>query len=300
MKDFEGISETSPYTCARCLNAAYRQTISEMKDTIVALKLEVSELRTALSDLSNKQADTQGNQWSDVVRRSTKGSRKTQQRAIGTDERQSETQRVNRQRETPAENGLRHKGRRARVHVAGARKVWGTHKNATTSEVKGAITMLGNIPTSDLAVKRKFKTVQASNRATERWWFVLRAEEAILKGLEEKWNSMALPHRWKLEPLLCYAESDSESSQALAEQERNPTPADASHLSTSASTVDHPNDHNMSQQQQYSHSAQTAPSATQSTNPANPSTQPITPRATPPIGNAPFLGELSPTSLPVQ
>ena len=65
------------------------------------------------------------------------------------------------------------------------------HKNATTDEVKGAISMLASIPTDELIVKRKFKVASGHRRAA-RWWFVLRAEERILKKLEETWSSIAL------------------------------------------------------------------------------------------------------------
>ena len=96
--------------------------------------------------------------------------------------------------------------------VFGARKVWGTHKSATTGEVKGAISILANIPANDLTVKRKFKVVSGNRRAAK-WWFVLRSDENVLKKLEETWSTIALPWRWKLEPLFCYAEADSGTRQ---------------------------------------------------------------------------------------
>ena len=97
---------------------------------------------------------------------------------------------------------------RPRAHVTGARKVWGTHNNTTVGEVKGAISMLANLSANDLTVKRKFKVVQPGNGRPAKWWFVLRAEENILKGLEETWNIMALPRRWKIEPLLRYSDNN--------------------------------------------------------------------------------------------
>ena len=57
MKQFSNITESSPYTCARCLKATYLEAISVIKDTIAALQLEVSELRSALSILSSKQCE---------------------------------------------------------------------------------------------------------------------------------------------------------------------------------------------------------------------------------------------------
>ena len=97
---------------------------------------------------------------------------------------------------------------RARTRIDGARKVWGTHKSTTTGEVKGAISVLANIDPEDLNVKRKFK-MQDSRSNVQRfsWWFVLRADESILRGLEESWNTLALPRRWKLKPLLSFMDN---------------------------------------------------------------------------------------------
>ena len=46
VKEFK--DSNSPYICARCQKVAYMETIDETKDTIAALKAEVSELRTTL------------------------------------------------------------------------------------------------------------------------------------------------------------------------------------------------------------------------------------------------------------
>ena len=223
MKEFSDITESSPYTCARCLKATYLEAISVMKDTIAALQLEVSELRSALSTLSSKQREQESQptvsqtnrgtseSWADVARRSNR--RPNRQQKNGNSSRRAARE-VTGQRNT-AEN--HHSGsevrqsprsttagpQRPRAHVAGARKVWGTHSNATVGEVKGAISMIANLSANDLTVKRKLKVMQG-NRRPAKWWFVLRAEENILKGLEKTWNTMALPRRWKIEPLLRY------------------------------------------------------------------------------------------------
>ena len=49
-------------------------------------------------------------------------------------------------------------------------------------KVKGAISMLANIASEGITVKRKFKTT-AEGKLVLRWWFVLRAEESVLKKL---------------------------------------------------------------------------------------------------------------------
>ena len=88
MKEFESISESSPYECAKCQRESYLSTICEMKCTITALQAEVCELRSAMNelykthvqDLNTQDAPSGDNpalpasrstnhQWSDVVRR---------------------------------------------------------------------------------------------------------------------------------------------------------------------------------------------------------------------------------------
>ena len=230
MKEFK--DSNSPYICVSCQKAAYIETIDEMKDAIAALKSEVSELRAALSTITEQQQQVEqcprhtthgsSQSWVEVVRRGKRRPNRTQQRA-GRSENQGTDARIADRDHTAAEDGVqrsRRTARRARTQVAGARKIWGTHKSTTTGEVKGAISMLAGIPTDDLVVKRKFKVAPGNSR----WWFVLRAEESVLKGLEETWSTIALPRRWKLEPLLCYAEADDGPSQLQTrdtDQERN-------------------------------------------------------------------------------
>ena len=71
MTEFNAIDEHSPYECATCLKKQYVSTMKEMNDTIMALRSEIVELRSALTDLSKKHgamASSAGcNQWSKVV-----------------------------------------------------------------------------------------------------------------------------------------------------------------------------------------------------------------------------------------
>ena len=57
MKGFASISENNPFTCASCKKEAFLLTVNEMENTISALKAEINELCTAMSDLSNKQQE---------------------------------------------------------------------------------------------------------------------------------------------------------------------------------------------------------------------------------------------------
>ena len=232
MKEFRSISESNPHHCAKCLKETYLSTISEMKSTIAALQGELRELRETMNELCTNQQQSsnapgahnpvvesvsfQGSQqWSEVVKRNGRARRPAAQRqgappradrsAPGSPNRTSSSQNL-RTRRTD-NRGIQH----ARTKIPGARKVWGTHKSTTTGEVKGAISVLANIAPADLAVKRKFR-VQESNVQRSTWWFVLRADENTLRRLEDSWNTLALPRRWRLKPLFTFMDDGTETS----------------------------------------------------------------------------------------
>ena len=49
-------------------------------------------------------------------------------------------------------------------------------------------------------MKRKF------TGKLSKWWYIIRAEEGLLKELDGKWEKVKLQTSWKLEP--CYKQSD--------------------------------------------------------------------------------------------
>ena len=67
----------------------------------------------------------------------------------------------------------------SRVVVSNACRVWGTIRSCTTSTIKNAISQLTNVGES-INIRRKFK--KDGNRL--RWWFVIHAEETVLKSLD--------------------------------------------------------------------------------------------------------------------
>ena len=62
--------------------------------------------------------------------------------------------------------------------------------------VTKSITHLTNLG-GKLKGKRKYKTNDAGK--TTRWWFVVHAQEGLLKQLEEQWEKVQLQTSWKLE-----------------------------------------------------------------------------------------------------
>ena len=72
MTEFNAIDEHSPYECATCLKKQCVSTMKEMNDTIMALRSEFAELRSALTDLSKKHVAMASSagwnpQWSKVL-----------------------------------------------------------------------------------------------------------------------------------------------------------------------------------------------------------------------------------------
>ena len=81
----------------------------------------------------------------------------------------------------------------------GVRRIWGTMKACTVPTVIKSITRLTGIG-SNVQVKRKYKANDKDK--VVKWWYILRAEEAVLNQLEQEWEKVQLQTSWKLEP--CY------------------------------------------------------------------------------------------------
>ena len=79
----------------------------------------------------------------------------------------------------------------------GVRRVWGTMKACTVPTVIKSITWLTSIG-SNVQVKRKYKTNDKDK--VVKWWYILRAEEAVLNQLEQELEKVQLQTSWKLEP----------------------------------------------------------------------------------------------------
>ena len=91
--------------------------------------------------------------------------------------------------------------------MEGKRKIWGTWKTTTVSDIDQAITSLTSIK-EGLFFKRKYKYRSNNHRAISKWWFVVSGEESLLLRLQEEWpvihQQTNLKGKWSLEPLLCY------------------------------------------------------------------------------------------------
>ena len=71
----------------------------------------------------------------------------------------------------------------------GVRRIWGTMKACTATTVSKSITRLTDVG-RNVQVKRKYKTNDEGKIV--RWWYILHAEEALLKQLEQEWERVQL------------------------------------------------------------------------------------------------------------
>ena len=223
-------------------NEPHQKQISDLVDTVAALRTEVSQLKEALSsvssDLTSLRTLSKNPTYASkaATRRSAKTDGDTHHRGIATATNPSTTNEAKRppsqirpnrssfsnkqsntvQTSSPLQNH-RTVNRRPCTPVAGARKVWGTLRSTTVSAVANAICSVTSIPTTDITIKRKFKSRPNDNRI-KRWWFVLRGEESALQNLEGCWNQLQLQTKWKLEPVLRYSDTAAckESDQSTA------------------------------------------------------------------------------------
>ena len=101
----------------------------------------------------------------------------------------------------------KHSSSKPKVPVSGARKVWGTMRETSTSAVITTLTKLTSMTSEQVQARRNFKSINGSSNRI-RWWFVLRGDEDILSILESEWEQVQLQTNWKLEPLLKFSDSD--------------------------------------------------------------------------------------------
>ena len=101
-----------------------------------------------------------------------------------------------------------HDRKKAKVKVFGARKVWGTLRTTTINAVKHVVTSIARIQAAKFVIKRKYKSSNDTGKV-HRWWFVIKADETVLKELDAKWSLVSLQTAWRLENVYSHAPADS-------------------------------------------------------------------------------------------
>ena len=79
--------------------------------------------------------------------------------------------------------------------VPGVRRVWGTMRDCSSRAVLAVLQRLTTLA-EKVEVRRKFKK-KGDNRV--QWWFLIRADESVLRLLEQEWEPVQTQTSWKLE-----------------------------------------------------------------------------------------------------
>ena len=212
-----------PFKCMPCSLKSQNQIVASLLTTIEELKTQVSDLQekvTSSTDTTDYCQDTvagmqndvqqlqsdlakQRSLYSNIVKQSKKGANSAQRK------------RVFRPTLPPKEKT---QGNKTKVTVQGSRKLWGTRRSTNTATIISSFNMIPNADPQlkGVTIKRKFKSNTRSSK--QKWWFVIRSEESLLKSLDENWNYVKALTGWLLEPLLRYEEStpDENGSQHTA------------------------------------------------------------------------------------
>ena len=93
-------------------------------------------------------------------------------------------------------------GKRPKIQVVGARRIWGTLRDSTVNSVKNVISRICKLE-NGIRVRRKTKVSPVTNKT--KWWYVVHADEDFLTELNTKWDQVKVQTSWKLEPCFMFA-----------------------------------------------------------------------------------------------
>ena len=210
-----------PFLCLVCTQQVHNDEVSELKDTVAALKLEVLRLRDEMQKLTVTQTDhnmamqtksyaaATGAARVDEVRERANGGRRGGRSGrggrgvssnrcasggVGSVDVVGEGRCGGNDDEV---EGVVKKSTKGREMVNGARRIWGTLKSASAYAVKNTLVKLSTCSDANkLQVKRKYKTLQNGKCM---WWFVIHHKEEVMQALEAEWESLKLQTGWCLE-----------------------------------------------------------------------------------------------------
>ena len=212
-------ASTEPFLFPTCGQEHNQAQIAELKNTVEALKLELSQLKKAFSDVQD-----QATQPTSINSKSYAGAVATDRKTRSTKRRPTVTDAWKRSKPThqsskrppnstssapgtapPGNNAASNSAAQSnRARVEGARRIWGTVKSCTVGTVKSVIQRFCNVESS-LRVRRKTSKLSPdSNRI--RWWFVLHGDETLLTSLESQWETVNMQTSWKLQP--CFMQTE--------------------------------------------------------------------------------------------
>ena len=199
-------AKKAEFLCPTCCRAKQQLEIDTLSSEVAMLKLELAQLKEAVTVLSQKQKQNQAQM---TVVADTYASRAAQKAGCakkggnGAGAASRSARRESSEATVPTssqksvggiQTARRHEIEREKV--PGARRVWGTLKSTTPGAISSALKKLTTVG-SQVTIKRKHRQLASGHT---RWWFVLRSEEEVLTQLEGEWERVGLQLAWKLEP----------------------------------------------------------------------------------------------------
>ena len=176
LTEFSSITDESPYVCALCFKTSTTRQMAEMKNCIEALRAEVAELRTTLTQLDSqlqsqsKHGSSDKSSWSEVVKKKSRATPDQRVMPLNRGRAESRSSQPRRQRDgqrqrSPQRNSRvtsenRNRPRAAeltKVQVSGVRKVWGTYLFTSEQAVSNAVKKLTALGDKEVKVIRKYR-----------------------------------------------------------------------------------------------------------------------------------------------
>ena len=196
------MASTEPFLCPTCGQEHYQTQITELKNTVEALKLDLSQLKKAFADFRDQATQPTTINSTTINSKSYAAAATTDHKTGSTKQRRTVTDVRKKSNlthqsskrppdSTPSAPGTVPSNNSAasnstaqsnRARVEGARRIWGTVKSCTVGTVRNVIQRFCMLE-SRLRVRCKTSKLSPdSNRI--RWWFVLHGDETLLTSLE--------------------------------------------------------------------------------------------------------------------
>ena len=224
------------FLCPCCDRERRQVEITEPRDTVEAMKMELAQLKDSLATLSAVQTEmasatsrsyassasaysgSGSGSYASAAKRSNLGQsaygRRTRGRQPSNDA-DSATKKAKSSNVSATEPAVP-AGKRPKIQVVGARRIWGTLRDSTVNSVKNVISRICKLE-NGIRVRRKTKVSPVTNK--RKWWYVVHADEDLLTELNTKWDQVKVQTSWKLEP--CFMFSNSEGNNATASQSQS-------------------------------------------------------------------------------
>ena len=229
------VDDSRPYCCPCCYRDSQEERISELKCAVEAMKLEIAQLKEALSTAQAAAAkpncepreedfEKSSCDWQVVGEKRSRGKRRSGRSGAGGDKRkhqhhqQTESDKTKQRWHSVKTLGVKrpehrgaggshsnsntspggHGATENRQVVDGVRRVWGTMRGCSYRTVLSTLQRLTSVA-ENVEVRRKFKK---RGNTEVRWWFLIRGEETVLQNLDMEWVNIENSTSWKLER--CY------------------------------------------------------------------------------------------------